>query len=1347
ILGMSGLALAIYQFVKSRKEVLLFLIVFSLISIYMSFAAARFNITAAPAYAILGGDIIVFFAQIVRMGDLKSRRSSGFTSIKKAIKGNIKWTHAAFVIIMVLALIMPSGLTMVSASVPANTAGQVNAQVASAFPSFLRSNATTQFAGYYGFGIENASQPLAKSFAWLANQDTNLPLDQRPAYVSWWDYGFQELYQGQHPTVADDFQQGYEVAGQILLAQNESQIISLFIARELQGNYVANGNFSPQVSSDLINYLGYAEYSLILRAEKNPQAFLSDVLNNPSVYGSYISSITPTNLYFAFIKGNLSANYPVTTLVNLLQAIQSATGYNIAYIQVDHNLFPVSGLNPGIFYAPAYLTDTPSYTSFGEIVPTEYYNIYAQTANGTYPLNQVPVGQSVSSYNIVYNSAFYNTSIYRFQIGYPPSAVGLTNGVPGLTNSTSTDTIMPAWNMSNFEIVYEEIPYNPYKDYAAHPNAWTVIPLQQAYKYAVEGKGTVVIFPSTSQLIQSSDPIIEYFPGAIVEGRVTTPSGTPVPGVNVTIFDQYGIPHQVVQTNSQGYYSLMAVPGNDTVAFTTGQLNPKYLIGQNTIAEDKINVSYAQAERLVSFYNNTTGLPDYYFVVNAKTTNQNASGSVVLEYQQVPVISRNGGSNQIKIVNVNNGYILLRNSQYNITYNGTISGGQYTIPDVLPLSYEASVFTDGKWFKDVQYVNITPSASSVLYQVSIFFDTLFSNVTAGSSLISGIPLTISTQNGSVVGSSINTNGSEIYWVTPGNYSVSVNTSGMSSLPVDVAFPSWNMNKTIILHPDTGATLSMVFTGMSSKINVSVLQNGSLQQKVPVFQVGSATFVSYLPYGIYTVYAVSGDRSAMSTIILDGNRSISLNLMPSANVTIGSRLSGVSTYSGEYEIMNSTSLLSWSFNSLQDFSLMLPKGLYTLTAVGSYSGSISTGSKYVSVFANTTYNITLGSATTTSALVFNTQVSPGYNSNSAIGRGIVVLYSLDRPIYFATVGKSGVGNLYYNSSQTSLSASFYYPGYSNSSAAVSGNAVDLPTSPLTYRVVITAYSTAGVPVNGNLRVVGSFYNLNSSLSSGVSAVNLPAGVYAVKVEGNNFNTNGVNYSLVVGTGLPLSRNIVVKGLATVSITGSKFSYLVSSDGTVITNTSLVPTGAYTLYAYSGYGVNVSSVSINANSIISPVYSSSYNISVSNSLNLPNGTYYFAVGSLKIPILNNLSQAIPAGVDKFYYSYNMTNSTGAYTVSGALQVSVNGPVSLVIPVNSAPAPTTVTGTVMSGEVPLPNTKIVVYNSSGSAISTTLSNSTGQFSISVMPGIDTFYSVNSIMGVSGFSAIQVPSFTTAP
>ena len=55
LLGIAGVPYIIYRFLKEKKEGVLLVIIFAIFSIFMSFEAARFNITAAPAYAILGG--------------------------------------------------------------------------------------------------------------------------------------------------------------------------------------------------------------------------------------------------------------------------------------------------------------------------------------------------------------------------------------------------------------------------------------------------------------------------------------------------------------------------------------------------------------------------------------------------------------------------------------------------------------------------------------------------------------------------------------------------------------------------------------------------------------------------------------------------------------------------------------------------------------------------------------------------------------------------------------------------------------------------------------------------------------------------------------------------------------------------------------------------------------------------------------------------------------------------------------------------------------------------------------------------------------------------------------------
>jgi Uncharacterized membrane protein, required for N-linked glycosylation len=279
----------------------------------------------------------------------------------------------------------------------------------------------------------------------------------------------------------------------------------------------------------MVSYLGSSEASFLYGDIKNPGAYINIVLNNPSVYGKFISGLTSANAMFAVFSGSLSSKYSLTTLNNLYSSLIDETGYNIQYVTIDHNLFPISGTNPGIFYAPEYLTDKLSYSYQGEIVPYPYYQIYAITSNATYQLNQTPTTAVVTGYNIAYCPDFYNSTIYRFTVGYPPSVVGSSQGIPGLTVNQTTAPIMPAWNMSNFEIVYANVPWNPYTNYQNHTNAFKLIPIQTAYQYEQEHYGTSILLPTLGSIQGAYDPIVAYYPGAIISGRVTTPSGQPVP--------------------------------------------------------------------------------------------------------------------------------------------------------------------------------------------------------------------------------------------------------------------------------------------------------------------------------------------------------------------------------------------------------------------------------------------------------------------------------------------------------------------------------------------------------------------------------------------------------------------------------------------------------------------------------------------------------------------------------------------------------------------------------------------------------------------------------------------------
>ena len=80
------------------------------------------------------------------------------------------------------------------------------------------------------FGPSFGGQGWNDAYQWLSEQDSDVPFSERPAFVSWWDYGFQALASGDHPTVADNFQSGIPNSGAMLLSSGQEDTLSLFIS-------------------------------------------------------------------------------------------------------------------------------------------------------------------------------------------------------------------------------------------------------------------------------------------------------------------------------------------------------------------------------------------------------------------------------------------------------------------------------------------------------------------------------------------------------------------------------------------------------------------------------------------------------------------------------------------------------------------------------------------------------------------------------------------------------------------------------------------------------------------------------------------------------------------------------------------------------------------------------------------------------------------------------------------------------------------------------------------------------------------------------------------------------------
>ncbi|MHB1440257.1 MAG: carboxypeptidase regulatory-like domain-containing protein [Cuniculiplasma sp.] len=1318
VVGIGGFMFVIYKYIKEKTDSLAFLIVFSAVSIYMSFTAARFNITASPAYAIMGGALLYYFADLLKIANVRDDTRTKRAFRKRAgIKGNLNWLQAIFVLIIVFGILIPSGLGVMSAAVPVNSAPNVNHQVYNALPAFARppsylANESTYF-GTTGSQITNNSSPLSASMQWFATQQANLSLANKPAYVNWWDYGFQELYQGKHPTVADDFQQAYQVAGQILLSTNESQIIGLFSARLMQAQLASNsGKFSPAMQSVFSQYFSNSEIKLLENIYKNPEQYVSWISANSTIYGKFnMSSLTSINAYFALEKGQLASKLSVNNLVNLYQEIQHATGWSIQYIQADHTLLPLSATNTGTFYAPAYLTDTPSYsTSSGAIVPYEYYQIYAVTPNGTYPLNATPANVVPTSFELGYTPAFYNTTIYRALIGLPPSAVGQTNGIPGLSYGSTRYTMEPAFNMSNFEICYEGVPYNPYTNYSSHPNAFTIKSLQQAYSLEHSGKGIAFIFPQLATIIQSSDPILRYFPGAMIEGQIKTSSGAPIPGIRVTIYDQYNVPHSTVVTNKNGFYNITGLPGNDSLIFSYGTLNKQFLEGNSFLHGEKVFVSKSMAERRVYGINKTSGLPNYYIVRNYVSENTSLSGSVVSQGA-----GNSGKSNGL----IHSGTISISNSTSDQKFSAVIANGNYSFANIPFGTYNVSVTTNGKTFNDITTVNIG-NASNAKKNISINEDKLVITTTSGKKTLTGVSIYIGKRT-----LASNSTGSATVVLNTGTYSVFARLGNLVSKVYSVSFNQLNETKTLTMSLISGNNLSISLNGPLLSGNLTLYENGNTQTFVNLTNQGNNLFMGMVPSGFFTIYKTVNNEVVFRSFNINTSSTLNYNFHNAVKTGIIINNLNLSKYSGTIGVINGKNVLQNEYTTVENTTMLLsPNQKYTFYATITKAGKDYFGTVQNKIYQVSNVYLKLNNATETGIEVYNPSVSLGFNAKSAVSSGIAIA-NISGNSFEATNINSGYAYLFFPTSNLNgVSLLAFGDGYSAHSQHISPTspmALKVPSHNVTLRFVSRVNASK---INGKLNIYGTITQ-TGIISNGMVNLSLPSGSYIFTIIGGNMIASNYTNSFYVGT-MSGKINITFTPEVSLSVTNAETSIIYNMQGNQINNPLELLPGNYTVYSLSRNNLAaIQEVHLTQNMTLTPAYSASSSLSILNKVP-GNLTLTLKTNGLLIK-LSTLKNILPNG----NYIVNLTSSVstnkGEFILTGSSNVYLDTNAQLSLKIKNETFTTAVKGTLSNKEGFISGYFVNLYHN-GILIDQLVSDGTGHFQINLPNGTYTYYAYSS-------------------
>ncbi|MFH1013143.1 MAG: STT3 domain-containing protein [Thermoplasmatota archaeon] len=571
-LAWAGFAFLIYQYVKQkgRRDYLLILSLF-IIDIWLTSTAGRFLNDMVPLIALLAGWIIWFLISKIDYKQMARNMRNAGGGIRGIRKG-VRIYHVFGVLFIAFLILIPNGYLALDAAVPsaASKNGTSNLKY-----DFFGQNHSSAFGS-----SSYKEQYWVAAYAWLTKQDTNITEpSKRPAYISWWDYGFYEVAVGGHPTVADNFQDGIPPASNFHTATSEKEGVAVWIIRLLEGNRKDNNGvaFSDSVITALQKHLGNNNTTKITSWMINPALSPSQKKPIGAEYDVNLSKTLlvgaqyPENAYYHDIVQLLNDTLTDEQITWLYHDIQQATGYSIRY-------YGVEGYDEQIFNIFAFLGDKSNVLTALRTAGKQFYNpeddfiqvIYtgysvntdgSQGPDGQWTakeLNDMPQEQrnriAVTGTTTVNKEDYFNTMFYRTYIGTPPQQD--QNGY-----YQTPQQQIPCYAMIHFIPVY-------------------VSP----YPYYGQGRSAVVI--------------AKYYEGAFFNGSISC-NDTPLPYVTVAILDDYGFPHDYLTTDENGSFNLLAPGGNITLLFTyANDVLLKKITFNNTNSTLYSPVTDAEAMRL-----------------------------------------------------------------------------------------------------------------------------------------------------------------------------------------------------------------------------------------------------------------------------------------------------------------------------------------------------------------------------------------------------------------------------------------------------------------------------------------------------------------------------------------------------------------------------------------------------------------------------------------------------------------------------------------------------------------------------------------------------------------------------
>ena len=1050
-LSLVGMFWAIWKVPKKIAAEYIFMVVWLVAAIFMAISAGRFMFNASPAFAIAAGWVIVLLVDRLDFSSVRKSLMGASGSYWQIFKKSVKIRHIVGALFLGVMIVLPNVWYSVDAGIPSEIKTDMDKQIYSSLPEALRPsdydaiNGSSWYFGAFGYSIPLQRYYFPAAWEWFSEQDnTTYPVESRPAYVAWWDYGFEAIQSGKHPTVADNFQNGYQLTGNAIVSQSEEEAIAVFAYRLIQAAYNEGGDREANVRSLLESYgMSADDWENTISGPAQP--IIDDVLADPATYGPMATDLTAPNARIVYGRVAL-VNLGSDRLVSFYSDLSDVTGWEIRYFNVDSRMFPTSASNTGIFYAPAKLADRKI---SGSSTPVNFFRVIGIDEQGKQiDIDNITSADVIVQYTIIYNDMFYDSMFYRAMAGYSGTDLGesANDGIPGLggsgTGTMDSYQAMPAWNLTHFKMVYRTAYYNPYPqdELAGHADYWRALNLKDVIDLKTkidDGVISGVVDTSAAALYSAGTVFLKYYDGAYVNGTLTTEEGYPVAGVRVTMLDEWGIPHDSAFTDAQGRYSVLAPFGEVTLAFTTGKLEPMTQTGETAITTMKFNVTDDQAMRR-PYDRDLDGVLDYIITKDYVMKGTQITADVFWD------VDGDGNFTAENDLLINNTVIrateLYSGQEFTInatdgTFDVKLPAGQYDfIASVLGRDLQVASKFNVSGTKTQTKLAIEPS---VLNGHVAHVD----GSDAGGLSIEMLDLT----SGVSTGVTTDADGNYSFpLLLGGKYAMITTEPGyvLFNLQANIS-EGQTLTRNITIFPSANVTARITNDGSPTAYAVWMLVSNSNPFDVVSGMTDQFGVVDFrAPKGLWTLYASqsSGSSLAANAVLVDTTQgteqTVYLDVKPAAEVS-GSVLSSkgavVSDAFVDFVFENGARM-QIETNSIGAFKLALPEGNYDVMVNSALSRDLYSGSLRVSL-PETSVRIKMTEGVLLSGSVWLLRDITDMPSVENLGRfaGIAVTDSSSR-VYSVQANSEGAYSVVVPKGST-VSVSILEPGYSGWSTDV------------------------------------------------------------------------------------------------------------------------------------------------------------------------------------------------------------------------------------------------------------------------------------------------------------------------